>query len=799
MHLYELRRTSGLLNILILGSLTVLAVCRLGLSGQASSALPQGSGPDRVIAWNDLGMHCIDPDFSIFSILPPFNTINAQVIRNGNLVRSMSGLTLTYESIADGTGSINTTSIGKTNFWDHVQALFGVSPPVDVGLTGNAMPGASNTPQPMHFDPAWLWTQGEGIPLTPKDDALAKQPYPLMKISLRSGGGQELASTVPSVPNSQELLCSQCHASGTSPIARPAAGWVFHPDSLKDDRLNILRLHDERQSGNATYAAALLAAGYESRGLFLTAARRGTSILCSRCHGSNALPGTGMPGITPLTTAIHTGHADALNEQQVALDDLPTREARYTCHPGFDTQCLRGAMGKAVGADGKQSMDCQSCHAGMAEVGDPLRVGWLDQQTCQNCHTGSATQNSGQIRFDSAFDNLGNPHVAASNLFATEPDVPAAGFSLYRFSAGHGDLQCAACHGPPHAIYPTAVANDNQQNLQLQGHTGTLMECSTCHSGLEDNQLDDGPHGMHATTQKWVNDVHKDAAENNLAACQACHGADNRGSVLARTQTARTYNTPLGQKTFWDGMQISCYTCHNGPNDEDPPSNQRPLVPNLMLSTPRDVPLAIGLLGTDANGDPLEYRIVDQPIAGAFGRLSNGTVGLVGSMATFFPGEVEGPITFTYAANDGDIDSNLATVTVNVTPPVCGGTIEAYGFGCGAASGLVPSLEVTGCPEPGGSMSFEVVGGNPGGVGYFLQGTGRGVRELGTGCVLRVRSLSQVTPVLLGPGPGGQGAVTIPFAIPTNASGGMTFQFLIRDGSPGFVGRFTNAIELTVR
>ena len=41
----------------------------------------------QVIGWNDLGMHCMDgTDFSVFSILPPFNTIHAQVIHNGQLV-----------------------------------------------------------------------------------------------------------------------------------------------------------------------------------------------------------------------------------------------------------------------------------------------------------------------------------------------------------------------------------------------------------------------------------------------------------------------------------------------------------------------------------------------------------------------------------------------------------------------------------------------------------------------------------------------------------------------------------------
>ena len=72
----------------------------------------------------------------------------------------------------------------------------------------------------------------------------------------------------------------------------------------------------------------------------------------------------------------------------------------------------------AIADDGDFAMHCQSCHGGMSDVGDPNRVGWLEQPTCQQCHTGHATQNSGEIRFTSVFDQNGNPHVAANDIFA---------------------------------------------------------------------------------------------------------------------------------------------------------------------------------------------------------------------------------------------------------------------------------------------------------------------------------------------------------------------------------------------
>ena len=79
--------------------------------------VPGWSAEWQVIGWNDLGMHCMDgTDFSVFSILPPYNTIHAQITHNGQLVTTSTGLSVTFEAIADPNGSINTTSADKINF-----------------------------------------------------------------------------------------------------------------------------------------------------------------------------------------------------------------------------------------------------------------------------------------------------------------------------------------------------------------------------------------------------------------------------------------------------------------------------------------------------------------------------------------------------------------------------------------------------------------------------------------------------------------------------------------------------------
>src|SRR5512135_3724865 len=115
-------------------------------------ALTTHAATSTVLGWNNLGMHCMDSDYSVFTVLPPYNTIEAQLIVGGKLVTNGAGYTLTYQAVADPGGSINSSSIGKGNFYTYVGGLYGANPAPDMGLAGWAMPGPNNTPQKMRFD-----------------------------------------------------------------------------------------------------------------------------------------------------------------------------------------------------------------------------------------------------------------------------------------------------------------------------------------------------------------------------------------------------------------------------------------------------------------------------------------------------------------------------------------------------------------------------------------------------------------------------------------------------------------------
>ena len=597
-----------------------------------------------LVGWNNLGMHCMDADFSVLSLLPPYNTINAQLVdAQGHLVTNPTGITVTYEAVADPDGSINTSSQGKTNFWEYVQPLFGASPAIDVGLTGSAMPGLSNQPQAMTWDPASQWFIAEGIPLTPYDDNHVKNPYPMMRLAARDSSGTAVATTDIVLPVSDEMDCKACHASGSGPAARPQPDWVYNADPQLDMRLNILRLHDTRQGTNF-YASATV---------------DHKPVLCAGCHASTALGTTGAPNVPPLTRSIHGLHAGVIDPTtNLTLDSSNNRTACYRCHPGSATRCLRGAMGAAVAADGTLEMQCQNCHGSMSTVASSTRTGWLNEPACESCHTGTATSNNGQIRYTSVFDSPGHERQAADQTFATNSNTPAAGFSLYRFSTGHGGVKCEACHGSTHAEFPSSHRNDNIQSTEHQGHVGMFVECTSCH-GTQPSTVNGGPHRMHPVGQAWV-EAHGDAAgEGNSAQCRSCHGADYRGTVLSRSKADRLLSTSFGSKYFWRGFQVGCYACHRGPSGEDANANRPAVVSNASVVTSVNTPVQVSLQAKDPDGNALTLRIVSQP--------AHGTVGLTNRTATYFPdADFTGTDNFTFAAWDSSTDSNLGTIAVSV-------------------------------------------------------------------------------------------------------------------------------------
>lgn len=89
--------------------------------------------------------------------------------------------------------------------------------------------------------------------------------------------------------------------------------------------------------------------------------------------------------------------------------------------------------------------------------------------------------------------------------------------------------------------------------------------------------------------------------------------------------------------------------------------NRPPTATALDLATDEDVPLVIKLIGSDQDGNPLTYKIVNSPLNG----------GLSGTPPnlTYVPiANFNGSDFFAFRVNDGTVDSTPATVKITVKP-----------------------------------------------------------------------------------------------------------------------------------
>ncbi len=91
------------------------------------------------------------------------------------------------------------------------------------------------------------------------------------------------------------------------------------------------------------------------------------------------------------------------------------------------------------------------------------------------------------------------------------------------------------------------------------------------------------------------------------------------------------------------------------------PVNDAPVAEDQDVTTAEDAAKDITLTGSDIDGDTLTYALVDEP--------AHGDVVLAGSVATYTPDpDFNGEDSFTFTATDGTLISDMAVVTITVTP-----------------------------------------------------------------------------------------------------------------------------------
>jgi hypothetical protein len=249
-------------------------------------------------------------------------------------------------------------------------------------------------------------------------------------------------------------------------------------------------------------------------------------------------------------------------------DGIPMEQNCFSCHPGKITQCFRGAMFTA-------GQKCDDCHGGMLAMGGEfdlstggVRDPWADEPKCSSCHTGHGADPVGSKAYNPG-DPAATPLERTGSRFAENPGT------LYRNSLdNHAGIACEGCHGSPHAIWPNRDpnANDNVTAMQLQGHAGTIRECTVCHEANSfRNGTLAGPHGMHSVNDpNWIKSDggrshYKFVWSNGTDQCADCHGADHRGTRLSRVPVNRVLKDGKGRvrATLAAGDVVSCGLCHS--------------------------------------------------------------------------------------------------------------------------------------------------------------------------------------------------------------------------------------------
>lgn len=300
---------------------------------------------------------------------------------------------------------------------------------------------------------------------------------------------------------------------------------------------------------------------------------------CIDCHGDMAV----LAGGSAMATR-STGPNDSINPPD---SNLPIKFTEFNRHPYRDglPSCASCHTGKGDEPVIRRSYDMTTGKFKSLPVNDER---FAENLTPKLGSIGGykplvVTEDGKSCPPGTYTDTLGDGnHICERGLFKNSLDR-------------HGLLPCASCHGATHSTWPNPdpYSNDNVTAIQLQGHTGTILECSACHtkdafkteesigSGLHypdsagNPTILAGPHNMHPVNDaNWVN---KDGGFHNQWAkkpgangedqCAACHGKDHKGTRLSKTPVDRELTVGKTMKfkkvKVKAGTYIGCDLCHN--------------------------------------------------------------------------------------------------------------------------------------------------------------------------------------------------------------------------------------------
>jgi len=445
----------------------VTAACCLTLAGAVYAGKPAPPGPPDpshvVMATNDLGMHCVCMGFETFVLLPPFNTLRAQVFQRNaegtpTILDDPSQIRVEYNIVENTKASLDADPYFQS--WvTNSPKLFPGFNPVDPatgeyqGLTGAKLQGE------MHAKTGEGWWEIVGIPAYPALDPNGvmtdplggpnRNPYLTANIKVYDQATNTLLAETNTVAPAAFGGCCGCHLDLAAAYGRT--------NPTPRDSFEIMGMLHAQNSSGIDFSQI----DPDGDGI-------GGPIRCSQCHLDPAMGESSPPGYTGYPTSqytfsdvVHRWHAE--NTEVLTNWDPNIATNCYQCHPGNNVNCYRGHhTGKTID---KHAVWCSDCHGDLNQriAEGQLLQPWSDATlpTCTKCHSPQG-------------EGGGYLHLGI--------------FGEYLNSRGHKNdkVLCSTCHGAPHALYPSTLAADNVQNVALQGSSNPLGVCNVCHVDKSD-------------------------------------------------------------------------------------------------------------------------------------------------------------------------------------------------------------------------------------------------------------------------------------------------------------------------
>jgi VCBS repeat-containing protein len=334
--------------------------------------------------------------------------------------------------------------------------------------------------------------------------------------------------------------------------------------------------------------------------------------------------------------------------------------------------------GLALNADGSFTYTPAANFNGSDSFTYKANDGPADSNTATVTLTVRAVNDAPVARDDSYTTNEDAPlTVGAPGVLANDTDVEGDALAAVLVSGpAHGSLALSA--GGSFVYTPAAdfngtdgftyKANDGSADSNVAAVTITVrpvndapVAANDAYSVNEDTTLTVGAPGVLSNDS----DVDGDALSAVLVAGPS-HGtlALNAGGGFTYTPAANFNGADAFTYRVSDGtLQSNTATVTITVN----PVNDAPVAANDAYRVDEDTPLVVGAPGvlandTDVEGDPLTAALVAGPSHGTLALSSSGSF-------TYTPAaNYNGADSFTYKANDGTADSNVATVTLTITP-----------------------------------------------------------------------------------------------------------------------------------